>query len=264
MSNAAVLISRQGPTTYITINRPAARNSLNRESVQLLIEAFSAIVTCPETRVVVLTGSGTDVFCAGADIAELSATTSPDARREFFVSIATLIEKIESCPVPVIARVYGFALAGGCGIVAAADIALASEEAVFGLPEVAIGLAPMVVMAPLIRAIGPRALSTLALTGERISAEKAAQIGLISGVSPKQDLAATVDELCATIASRGPLALRATKRALSDLMQTNAYTVIYELADRSALVSLSLEASEGLAAFREKRPPSWKGSLKEK
>jgi methylglutaconyl-CoA hydratase len=143
-------------------------------------------------------------------------------------------------------------------LVAAADIAVASEDAVFGLPEVAIGLAPMVVMAPLVRAIGFRAVSALALTGERVSAATAAQIGLVTRVLPKDQLEATVTELCTQICSKGPLAIRETKTALADLLQSNLLSFMNELADRSALVSISAEAQEGLAAFQEKRAPAWK------
>jgi enoyl-CoA hydratase/carnithine racemase len=258
MSSTPVLVERLGPITRITINRPEARNSLNAEAIRLLTEAFAAVATCVDTRVIVLSGSGTDAFCAGADIAELSTNPSPEARREFFHSIATLIEKIDRCPMPVIAQVYGYALAGGCGLVGAADIALASDEALFGLPEVGIGLAPMVVMAPLMRAIGTRAVSSLALTGTRVSAAQAVQMGLVSQALPKEKLKAAVDDMCAQICAKSPQAIRATKAALADLFESGSLSFMRELADRSALVSLASEAEEGLTAFREKRDPTWK------
>lgn len=260
MSATPVLVERSGTVTRITINRPEARNSLNAETIRHLIEAFLKASSCPDTRVVVLSGSGTEAFCAGADIAELSANHSPEARRQFFLSIATLVETITRCPMPVVAQVYGFALAGGCGLVAAADIALASEDAIFGLPEVGIGLAPMVVMAPLLRTIGFRAVSALALTGERIPASTAAQMGLVTRVLPEENLKAAVNELCAQLCSKGPHAIRETKAALSDLSESNSLSFMRELADRSALVSLSPEAAEGLKAFREKRKPTWNPS----
>jgi methylglutaconyl-CoA hydratase len=231
---------------------------LNKETIRGLTEAFTSVSTCIDTRVVVLSGSGTEAFCAGADLTELSASSSPESRREFFSSIATLVENITQCPMPVIAKVHGFALAGGCGVVAAADIAVAADDALFGLPEVGIGLAPMVVMAPLLRTIGFRATSALALTGERISAAEALRMGLVSKVVPKDRLDAAVNELCAMLASNGPDAVRATKRAIADLSESGSLTFMGELADRSALVSLSPEAEEGIAAFREKRPAAWK------
>jgi methylglutaconyl-CoA hydratase len=258
MSSAPVLVERSGFVTRITINRPASRNSLNKETIKSLTKTFSTVSTCTDTRVVVLTGSGTEAFCAGEDLTELTASSSPDSRREFFGSIATLVESIGRCPMPVIAKVYGFALAGGCGLVAAADIAVAADDALFGLPEVGIGLAPMVVMAPLLRTIGFRAVSALALTGERISAAEALRIGLLSKTLPKEKLDAAVNELCTTIASSGPEAVRATKRALADLAECGSLTFMGELADRSALVSLSPEAVEGISAFREKRSAKWK------
>jgi methylglutaconyl-CoA hydratase len=231
---------------------------LNKETIRCLTEAFLTVSTCTDTRVVVLSGSGTEAFCAGADLAELTASPSPDSRREFFNSIASLIQAIAQCPMPVIAKVHGFALAGGCGLAAAADITVAADDAIFGLPEVGIGLAPMVVMAPLLRSIGFKAVSGLALTGERISATEALRIGLVSKTLPKDKLDAAVNELCATFASNGPDAVRATKRALADLSESRSLTFMGELADRSALVSLAPEAMEGISAFREKRPAKWK------
>ncbi len=260
MSSAPVLLESSGRIATITINRPDSRNSLNRETIRHLIEAFSTASTCADTRVVVLTGKGTEAFCAGADLAELTAGTSPESRREFFSSIATLIETISYCPVPVVAKVYGFALAGGCGLVAASDIVVAADDALFGLPEVGIGLAPMVVMAPLLRTIGFRAVSALALTGERISAAEALRVGLVSKIMPKANLDRAVSELCTTIASNGPHAVRATKKALADLAESRSLTFMGELADRSSLVSLSSEALEGIAAFREKRTAKWKAT----
>lgn len=154
--------------------------------------------------------------------------------------------------------VFGYALAGGLGLVASSDIALAADDAVFGLPEVAIGLAPMVVMEPLAATISPRILSYLALSGERISANQALSAGLVSRVIAKDSLLSDAEAVCRTICSRGPEALRETKRALRDIHLSAEQSFIYELADRSALVSLGAEANEGMTAFAEKRSPAWK------
>lgn len=258
MASTSVLVDRIGPTARITINRPEARNSLNAESIKLLHDAFLNCSGDRTVRAVLLRGAGTEAFCAGADLAELKRASSPDQRRAFFLSIASLVEVVTRCPVPVVAEVQGFALAGGCGLVAAADIAIASEDAVFGLPEVGVGLAPMVVMAPLLRTIGFRAVSEMALTGERISCSQALDFGLISRIVAKPDLEGVTTALCATICSRGPAAVKASKRAITDITEANSLSFIKELADRSALVSIGAEASEGISAFLEKRQPSWK------
>jgi methylglutaconyl-CoA hydratase len=258
MASQSVLISEAEGLITITINRPAARNSLNAETVTALCEAMNAATANPRARCIHLTGAGTDAFCAGADIAELVANSSPSARRAFFQSIADLIEKIQTSHLPVVASVHGFALAGGCGIAAACDITLASEDAVFGLPEAAIGLAALVVMTPISRLIGKKALAHMLLTGERISAKRALEIGLITATHPKDALGTATQELCAKIMKHGPNALKASKEGMLEVTEKEYLTAIREFADKSALLSLGDEASEGLRAFTEKREPSWR------
>jgi enoyl-CoA hydratase/carnithine racemase len=258
MSFTTIEVSTSAHLTQVTINRPQARNSLTLETTHELTQAFTQLTDSKDARCVLLTGAGSEAFCAGADLKGLLDNPTPDARRAFFESIATLIETIEHCPVPVVAAVHGFALAGGCGLVAACDIAIASEDAIFGLPEVGIGLAPMVVMAPLSRTIPRKALSLMALTGERLSAVQALAAGLVTMVVPKSELAARVHTICRTIQAQGPDAVRATKATLRDLAKHSGQPLIDELADRSALLSLGAEAAEGIAAFQEKRAPSWR------
>jgi methylglutaconyl-CoA hydratase len=257
MTYANIQVATSGAITSITINRPNFRNALNAQTIDELTKAFSAVSNQPDTRAVLLTGSGTEAFCAGADLRELSASTDPATRRTFFESIAQLVTTILHCPAPVVAAVHGFALAGGMGLVAAADIALASEDAVFGLPEVAVGLAPMVVTYPLSLVMTPRTLSYIALSGERISATQAREAGLVTRVVPRAALASEAQALCATIAKRGPNAVRATKQTIRELLSARGEKVMGELADRSALVSIGAEASEGITAFTEKRAPRW-------
>jgi len=257
MTSSPVLTHESAGLVSITINRPEARNSLNRETIALLTEAFRSVAKNNKARCVLFSGAGSDAFCAGADISELVTKPSPTERRAFFVSIATLIETIHDCPVPVIASVRGFALAGGCGLAAACDLTLASDDAIFGLPEVGIGLAAMVVMAPLSRTIGREALAHLVMTGERITAPRALQIGLISAIYPSGSLAVEARSMCERLMKQGPNALKASKAALLDVTDGKYRELLYELADRSALLSLGSEATEGLAAFTEKRPPSW-------
>ena len=242
----------------VVINRPAQRNALSSQTIEELTHAFSSFARQEDLRCVLLTGSGTESFCAGADLQELQSRSDPTQRRSFFVAIAKLITVMRQCPVPVVCAVYGFALAGGLGLVASSDIVIAAEDAVFGLPEVAVGLAPMVVLAPLNTTVAQRQLSYLALTGERISAKQAQEAGLVTHVVPKDTLAAEADRVCAILKQRAPGAVRATKAALRDIPLGDRTTFIFELADRSALISLGAEALEGIAAFQNKRPPAWK------
>jgi enoyl-CoA hydratase/carnithine racemase len=258
MASPSVLVNDSAGLVSITINRPEARNSLNSQTIQLLSEAFEGVATNPLARCVILSGAGSEAFCAGADIAELVQNPAPSARRAFFDSIASLIEKINLCPVPVVARVHGFALAGGCGLAAACDITLASDEAVFGLPEVGVGLAAMVVMAPLSRVVQKKALTHMIMTGERITAKRALEIGLVTTVHPKASLDSETEALCKKLIKQGPQALKASKQALLDVTEREYLPLLHELADRSALLSLGAEATEGLTAFTQKREPSWR------
>jgi enoyl-CoA hydratase len=261
MAPSPVLVHETAGIVSITINRPEARNSLNAHTIKLLTEAFASLQSDQSARCVILSGAGTEAFCAGADIAELTANPSPNSRRAFFDSIATLIEKINLTPVPVIARVHGYALAGGCGLAAACDITLAADDAVFGLPEVGLGLAAMVVMVPLSRVVNKKALTHLVMTGEKISAKRALEIGLVTAVHAKSSLDGETDTLCKKLIKQGPQALRASKQALLDVTERDYLPLLHELADRSALLSLGAEATEGLTAFTQKRDPSWrKGS----
>lgn len=258
MASQSVLIAETEGLVTITINRPATRNSLNAETVTALCAAVDTATANPRARCVLLTGAGTDAFCAGADIAELIASPSPSARRAFFQSIADLIEKIQTSHLPVVASVHGFALAGGCGLAAACDITLASEDAVFGLPEAAIGLAALVVMTPISRLIGKKALAQMLLTGERISARRALEIGLITAIHPKDTLDHAAKELCSKIMKLGPHALKASKEGMLEVTEKEYLSAIREFADKSALLSLGAEASEGLLSFTEKREPAWR------
>ncbi len=260
MSHPCVETQASGHLLAVRINRPEARNALNRETIRQLVAIFSAKYDTNSPRCVLLTGAGTEAFCAGADLSELESIPSPEDRREFFRAVANLIASITTCPIPVVAAVHGFALAGGCGLVAACDIAIAADDAIFGLPEVAIGLSPMVVLAPLRQRVSPSVLRLMALRGERISAERALHAGLVTQVVQKSQLELAIKTLCDGIISQGPQAVRATKRALRDIQGANLYEQMLDLADQSALVSIGDEAVEGIAAFREKRPPSWKAT----
>jgi methylglutaconyl-CoA hydratase len=247
----------EGAVATVIINRPQARNALNAQTIQELINVFVQLSTNSSLRAVLLRGAGTEAFCAGADLQELKSSTSPKTRRDFFESIADLISAIETCPVPVISLVYGYAMAGGLGLIVASDIVIAADNAIFALPEVAVGLAPLVVSSPLSKSISSRGLSYLALTGERIGAAYALHLGLVTKVVESGVALENAQGICSTIAKRGPSAVKNTKRALRELRINKDSNFVYELADRSALVSLSDEALEGITAFSEKRSPNW-------
>ena len=254
----AVLVHQSNRITTVTINRAEQRNCLTASTIAELTHAFRSIGSRDDTRCAILTGSGRESFCAGADLRELLSNPSPDNRRALFDSVASLIEAIHRCPVPVVASVSGFALAGGCGLAAACDITVASESAAFGLPEVGIGLAPMVVMAPISKVVNRKALASLALTAGRITAQKALEIGLVSKVVPPDMLDSETLKICQEICKQSPAAVRASKAAIIEVAEKEYFPLLHELADKSALISVGAEAHEGLQAFSEKRKPTWR------
>jgi enoyl-CoA hydratase/carnithine racemase len=161
---------------------------------------------------------------------------------------------------PVIARVQGFALAGGCGLAVAADFTIAAESAVFGLPEIGIGLLPMVVSAPIYRATGSRkTVLDLVLTGRRVEAREARELGLATRVVPDARLDAEIDTLARTLASHSPAIVRLGKEAVYTMCEMEYGTALRYLREMVVLTAQTEDAKEGLRAFFEKRPPEWKG-----
>jgi methylglutaconyl-CoA hydratase len=249
-------VEARGPVRHLILSRPEARNALDGETLAALV---GALAEAPATgaRVIVLAGEG-EHFSAGADLAEVAAASDPAERRQVFGRVARAIAALAACPLPVVAKVRGYCLAGAMGLVAAADFAYAEAGARFGLPEVQVGLFPMVVSAPLSRLLRPRLLADLALTGRRLSAAEALEAGLLTGVAPDGEaLEELVAEKVAALAALSPEVLARGKRALAwaremPLLEGMAVleTLVADLAGTAA-------AEEGIRAFFEKRKPSW-------
>lgn len=237
----------------VSIAREEYRNALRGQTIKELTLAFNSLATDKDVRCILLRGAGTKAFCAGADLQELLETDEPNVRRDFFNSVATLVKTMQQNPKPIVALIYGYALAGGLGLVAASDIALCTPDAVFGLPEVKLGLAPLVVMKPLSTISTKRFLSRLALTGERLSAKDALTAGLVTEIIDQTMIEQRGLEYVQNFLNNAPEAIAHTKEGVRRIQDLN----IEDLADSSALRSLSLEACEGIQAFNEKRKPTW-------
>jgi enoyl-CoA hydratase/carnithine racemase len=244
----------------LTINREDRRNALNRAVLESLEAAFAAADEDPEVRAIVLRGAGEKAFCAGADLAEMLAHESIEASRRHFDGLARVIRRMHAIGPPVIARVPGYALAGGFGLAVACDFTIASETAQFGLPEIGIGILPLMVSAPLYRALGSRkALLDLVLTGRRVPAREAHALGLVTRVVPDAELDATVGELAATLASHSPTAVRLGKEAIYTMTELEYDAALRYLREAIVLTSRTEDAAEGIRAFFEKRKPVWRG-----
>jgi methylglutaconyl-CoA hydratase len=249
-----VLLTREGPVATITINRPDVRNAIGPSVIAQLTQLFQ-VLSIDDTRIVVLTGAGT-VFSAGADIDWMRASRDLTMEQNIADAAAarTMFETVDSCLKPVVARVNGAALGGGVGIVACADIAVATEDAVFGFSEVRLGVIPAMISPYVLRSIGPGHARALFTSGRRFDAAEAHRLGLVHQVVPAEELDDAVAATCAELLRAGPHAVAASKRLIRDATATLA---LPDLAERLADLRARPEAQEGLSAFLEKRDPHW-------
>jgi enoyl-CoA hydratase/carnithine racemase len=255
-SPAGITVERKGEVAVVTMNRPEKRNALSLQMMHELDGALAAVSEEADARAIVLRGEGA-AFCAGHDLRELSGR-DVDAYREIFDACVDLMRRIATIPLPVIAEVAKVATAAGCQLVAACDLAVASAEATFATPGVRIGLFCSTPMVALTRAIGRKRAMEMLLTGEAIDASTALAWGLVNRVVEANRLHEETLALARRISSssRGVVALgKAAFYAQIDLDQTRAYEYT-----KAVMVSNALEpdASEGIAAFLQRRSPKWR------
>jgi methylglutaconyl-CoA hydratase len=257
MSN--IRIDRAAGRVTITLARPERHNAFDAAMIAELSEAFAQVTSDSSARVVLLEASGAS-FCAGADLTwmKASAAYSLDENRRDALALATLMERVDRCPCPVIAVVQGAAYGGGVGLIAACDIAIAARSAVFALSEVRLGLIPAVVSPYVVAAIGPRASRRYFLTAERFGAEEAHRLGLVHEVVDADEIPVLREKLVEAIRSGGPQAQRAAKELIRVVSQAERDEKLSECtADQIAATRASAEGAEGIAAFLEKRTPKW-------
>jgi enoyl-CoA hydratase len=259
MAYETLLTAVHAGVARITLNRPEARNALSRTLVAELRAALAASEADPTARVIVLSGAGERAFCAGADLKGVGDRGTTLQARESFSGLAHILEAIPAMTTPVIAQVHGYALAGGCGLAAGCDLVIASEDAVFGLPEIKIGLLPLIVMAPILRSVGRKRGLLMILSGEQIGAREALEMGLVSRVVPRADLERETSALAARLAALSPAAIGLAKEAAATIQDMEYGKSLRYLRELITLVALSDDAKEGIAAFFEKRAPQWKG-----
>jgi enoyl-CoA hydratase/carnithine racemase len=259
MSHDTLLTSLRDGVARITLNRPDARNALSRTMVRELGAALAAFEEDDAARVIVLAGAGDRAFCAGADLKGLGDRGTTLQARESFSGLARILEAMSRMRTPVIAQVHGYALAGGCGLAVGCDLVVASDDAVFGLPEIKVGMLPLVVMAPILRAVGGKRGMLMVLTGENVSAREAFEMGLVSRVVPRAELEGETSALAAKLAGFSPTALGIAKEAAASAQEMAYGTALRYLRELTTLVSLSDDVKEGVAAFFARRKPEWKG-----
>jgi methylglutaconyl-CoA hydratase len=245
MSSEPVLLEKRGHTFWITLNRPDKRNAINRDVIEGVREGYARAHADSEIRAIVLTGAGDKAFCAGADL-QPGAAFSFDASRPH-TDYADLL------------RVNGACLAGGMGFLCMVDMAIAADRAQFGLPEVKVGLFPMQVLSLLQHVVPPRVLREWCFTGEPFDAQAALAAGLVNYVVPAAELDAKVDWLLARLLDKSPTAIRRGRYALRAIAAMSFDEAIAFTEGQIAQLALTEDAKEGLAAFNEKRKPTWTG-----
>jgi enoyl-CoA hydratase/carnithine racemase len=246
--------SRQEGWLMLTIDRPERRNALNAQVIAALRDALHRAKADQTVRVVVVTGAGDEAFCAGAD---LNADSFAFDYATPTSAYADLLRTARTLEVPLVARVNGACMAGGMGLLAMCDLAIATPRAIFGLPEAKIGVFPMQVLAVLQAQVPQRWLAQLCLSGEPVDAARARDIGLVNEVA--DDLDGALERLLSRLLFNSPTALRRGLYAMKAMRSMSFEEAIAFGEGQIGLLAMTQDACEGLAAFKDKRRPKWTG-----
>jgi enoyl-CoA hydratase/carnithine racemase len=257
----SVLLTVDGEShiATLTLNRPEALNAISRRLATELLASCDSLTRREDVRAVIVAGAGERAFCAGADLKE-RWSLAPDERAAHTAAIEAAAEALAALPMPTIAAVRGFALAGGAELAIACDLRVAAEDATFGFPEVKIGIFPGAGGAlRLPRIVGGGAARDLLFTGRRITAEDAFRLGLVDRLAPADSVVEVATDLAGTIAANAPLAVRAVKRALEVSHGARPDEARRAVNKLRAVLDSTADYEEGLAAFAERRSPRFTG-----
>ena len=255
VSTPELSLALRGPVLWLTITREDRRNAMSNSLLATMAEAIEQAQGQRDIRAMVLTGAGSKAFCAGADLQAASVFTTDYSEPQGH--LARLLRAARASTIPLIARVNGACMAGGMGLLSMCDMAVAASHAVFGLPEVKVGVFPAQVLSVLQHLIPRRVLVEMCITGEPISSAEALQYGLVNHVG--DDVDAKLDWLLARLLDKSPAAIR---RGLYTLKSTESMTFEQSIAfteSQIALFALTEDAREGIDAFQQKRKPVWTG-----
>lgn len=258
MNEPTVRLRLDGPVARVTLNRPNIRNAFNDEMLAGLLDAFARIRDDEQARVVVLTGAG-KAFCAGADLHWMKRVVdyTYEENYEDSLRLANMLREVYTCPKPVIGRINGPAIGGGTGMVAVCDIAIAAESAFFGFSETKLGITPAAISPYLLKRMGERNLREFFLTGERFTAARAFQLGLVNAAVPDGELDDAVEAKIKLILTGGPKALAVSKDLIRSISEKMLDDVGPYTAEVIARLRMSDEGQDGMNAFLEKRKPRW-------
>jgi enoyl-CoA hydratase/carnithine racemase len=255
MEDRHLLYRVEDGVAYITINREQQRNAITPEALALFHQYLDEAEKDANIRALLVTGAGDKAFCTGA---QLSGDVNKGGL-DIFASYADLLNRIVSFPKPTVARVKGFCLAGGMGFMLACDIVIASDDSKFGTPEVNVGLWPMMIGALIFRNVLQKKAMEMILLGERMSAQEALAMGLITRVVPAVGLDDEVKKVLGILTSKSPIGMRIGKQAFYAAANLPLKEALGFLAEKIKEVAGTEDAKEGITAFIEKRPPNFTG-----
>lgn len=258
-----IIYESSGGVARVTINRPERRNAITWGVMTGLRRCMAEAKADPDVRVVVLSGAGDKAFCAGADLGGMAPQAGGGdapgftALHESRGELARLFDDMWKLGKPTIARVRGYALAGGFGLALACDMVIAAEDAVFGTPEVDRGLWAYMITVPLARSMPPKKALELMLTGRRVDAVEADRIGFVTRVVPTDQLDIATDELARCLVAKPPGVVKLGRDSFYEVWDQPAAAALAHLHALLTITTMSEDAAEGIAAFAEKRPPRW-------
>ena len=255
MSEEHLLYSVEKNVARLTINREAQRNAISLETIELFLKYLDEAETDEDARVILISGSGDKAFCAGADL----GAAADGKIQQGFKSYAELLKKLCGYPKPVVAKINGACMAGGMGLMLACDIVIAKNDAKFGTPEVNVGLWPMMIGALIYRNVLPKKAMEMMLLGERLTADQALNMGLITRVVQPEDLEEEVAQILTTLAAKSPIGMKIGKEAFYAMADMPFEEAVDFLSGKIAEVTATEDAREGITAFIEKRKPVFRG-----
>ena len=255
MSEPHLLYHVENNVAFFTINREAQRNAISLDAIELFLKYLDDAEKDPNVRVISISGSGDKAFCSGADL----GGASDGKIQEGFKSYAKLLKKLSGYPKPVVAKINGACMAGGMGLMLACDIGVAKNDAKFGTPEVNVGLWPMMIGALIYRNVPRKKAMEMILLGERLTADQALNMGLITRVVQPEDLEEEVAQILITLAAKSPIGMKIGKEAFYAMADMPFEEAVDFLSGKIAEVAATEDAREGITAFIEKRKPIFKG-----
>ncbi|MDY0223132.1 MAG: enoyl-CoA hydratase-related protein [Desulfobacterium sp.] len=243
---------------WVTINRERQRNAISPHAIQLFLNCLNDAESDSKVRVVCLTGAGDKVFCSGADLGAAMHET-PEKKAIMFGQYAQLLTRISQFPKPTLARINGHCLAGGTGFMLACDIVIARDDALFGTPEVNVGLFPMMIGALIFRNVLRKKAMEMVLLGEKMTAEKALEMGMVTRIFPPGSFDQETRAILLTLAGKSPLGIKIGKQAFQEVEGMPLGLAVETLATKLEQVAATKDAAEGITAFFEKRTPNFTG-----